>query len=86
MTANGEGLTKEGRLREGVMGGNLENGSACSFYFLLFHWGAPIDRSSAQIHQQMLELTVSFNHGERAQQATSHALYFISSSLHPLAF
>lgn len=52
----------------------------------LFHRGAPIDRSSAQIRQQMLELTVSFNRGRKAQQATSRALYFISSSLHPSAF
>lgn len=58
-----------------------ENGSACSLYFPLFHRGEPIDRSSAQIHQQMLELTVSFNHGKKAQQATSRALYFIFSSL-----
>ena len=57
-----------------------ENGSACSFHFPFFHRGAPTDRSSAQIHQQMLEISVSFNHGKKAQQATSHALHFIPSS------
>lgn len=72
--------------REGAPGGKGENGSACSFCFPLFHRGAPIDRSSAQIRQQMLELTVSFNRGRKAQQATSRALDFISSSLHPSAF
>lgn len=51
-----KGATGEGR--KGRSAGR-ENGSACSFYFPLFHRGAPIDRSSAQIHQQMFKLAVS---------------------------
>lgn len=70
---NSEEKEQAERREEGAPQGEGENGSACSFCFPLFHRGAPIDRSSAQIRQQMLELTVSFNRGKKAQKATSRA-------------
>lgn len=55
-------------------------GQRVHFAFPLFHRGAPIDGSSAQIRQQMLELTVSFNRGKKgSKRATSSA-----SALHLL--
>lgn len=81
-----EGATGEAREREGAPGGKGENGSACSFYFPLFHRGPPIDRSSAQIHQQMLELTVSFNHGNQKKRLNKPPLALSASSLRLCAF
>lgn len=79
--AEGFGGRKEHREEREKMGQRVH------FAFPLFHRGAPIDGSSAQIRQQMLELTVSFNRGEKGSKGPPLApLHFISSSLHPAAF
>lgn len=75
----GFGRRKEHREEREKMGQRVH------FAFPLFHRGAPIDGSSAQIRQQMLALSVSFSCGKKkgSKGPPLAPLLFISSSLLP---